>query len=266
MGQAKTRRRNTAEYNKQLKDKYCALAASCLSYDKGNKWEAPRIAIEVANFCHSGASTSILSALNFTKKILFLDTAEEVSEVVLNDQHQLAHMRMGDTFDFIAPLDDYPPSLKSNVKFNIWWNKRVIRKVISHPMKFEENTELGKEIVENMLRFNLAANKNNLFEKIQNCTLYPSISLTRRDIIVNLRNTDGGHVGKNVPEMMDLYNNPANQPWICMQGDQELLPINTVYSASIRQIGHELLKTVQQNLANLLPANYQDVYPKLSKL
>lgn len=68
-------KRTKAELLQLLADQRAALAASCQSYDKGNEWEAARIANSIFTLVHDGGSIiSILSQLGIRGSLRFISS------------------------------------------------------------------------------------------------------------------------------------------------------------------------------------------------
>lgn len=258
MGQAKARAkarqrfRDQGEYEQNFVAKFNALTTSCLAFDEGNRWEAPRIATEICNFCHDGKSTSILSVLELKRHLSFECSKVPDDNRNLIDAFPLVSIRIGsEQAGYLPTLDRSGPNDEiEKLSFRQWWKSPVIRKAFS-PRLFLQGI-LGKEIqewiVESMLQHGLAKDRLTLQAKIASSKLSPGIMFSREQITKDLRNTEGGHIGKSVPLALDWFNSLENSPWQFLDSKGNVTEMSsTVYSATIRQIGHELLRALQRS-------------------
>jgi len=253
MGQAKIRAANKVRYEQGLQKKYKLLKASCTSYDAGASEEVDRMATEIISLCHSGAAQSILSGLGYGRKEIFFDTAGALpSKGLMSQWEPLTLMRMGNSnFDFMPILDSHPTAEKK--KLNAWWKYPVLKRFF-HEFEFQDGlTDEENDILENMLSFHqeYKNQKKLLLSDLQSKKIYPHISLSRRNIILDIRNTEGAHFVKSKSLTKKLFGELEDQGFVAFQGSVELLPKNTAMSATIRQISYELLRSIESEFKYL---------------
>jgi len=253
MGQAKIRAMNKVRYEQGLKKKYKLLKASCASYDAGASEEVDRMATEIISLCHSGAAQSILSCLGYARKKIFFDTAGVLpSKGLMSQWDPLTLMDLSNSsFDFFPLLDEHPSVEKK--KLDAWWRYPVLKRFF-HDFEFQDDlTDEEDDILKNMLSFHqeYKNQKKLLLSDLQNKKIYPHISLSRRNIILDIRNTEGAHFVKSESLTKKLFGELGDQGFVAFQGSIELLPKNTVMSATIRQISYELLRSLESEFPDL---------------
>lgn len=201
-----------------LKDQIGFLLSSSNSYDNGLVGEAKRLAIVTRVLLHdTSRSTSLLTQLG-KKNIGFYDTCIDYDPLNLAPHIGLIMMRLSTQSgaEYVAPLDNLSSArIKGKVSIDDWWNKIAIKDSVG-----------------------------NLF--------------TRGEIIKTLANKEGGaHVD---PELDADYVNLSkfnSLGWksVVRKGDviKEADMGNPVFP-SMRQIAHEVIKTLKDEFPNLFPA------------
>lgn len=193
------------------------LERSAKSYDEGFQDEAKRLAVVIRVLVHdTSKSTSLLAQLN-KKTISFYDSASHYNPNTVVVSHSGLVLKKF-TFpqgggEYEAPLDDLPPSMSKSKK-----------------TAFDE--WWNKKIV-------LGDNKKNAF--------------TRKDLVLNVADTDGGaHVD---PKLDQAYANLSrfnSLGWKFFRSDVAEDFKNSPVLPSIRQIAHEVLKTLKEEFPDLL--------------
>ncbi len=202
--------RSLDNLNELLKEQIAFLKASCQSFDSGFGGESKRIATTVRVLVHDTAqSQSLLKQLNL-KNIDFYNTSAKLDPKNLMTHMGLVFMRLelfGDGSEYMPFLDDVLPNSMRLEKFDDWWLEPVI------------------------------VDKNhNMF--------------TRKDLILATSNKEGGaHIDPELDIKFEnlLKNNSIN--WY-IHSDNGNEPFGKkdiqLVMASIRQIGFEMLKTLEK--------------------
>lgn len=196
-----------------LREQIEFLRASASSFDNGHEDEAKRLAVVIRVLVHDTKnSTSLLTQLN-KKNINFYDSAADYNPSLSLPAHSgLAIMRISAEASWVAPLDDMPPSRNKNKK-----------------VTFEE--WWNKKIV-------LVDEENNRF--------------TRRLLVINVADTDGGaHVDPNLNVAYANLSRFSSLGWKFFRNDVEGDFENRAVLPSIRQIAHEVLKTLKDEFPDL---------------
>jgi hypothetical protein len=151
--------RTRSELIDLLADQRSALEASCRGYDRGEKWEAGRLATAVYNLVHDHNSIrSILSQLDVRGSMRFVSTGREVPppnfQVVFATPALLGMSNRSGELEFVPRSSlDLPRPKDKLLQFENWWTKEDI------------------------------------FDT-------PGVTMSRRALVFTLRNEDGGsHVG-----------------------------------------------------------------------
>lgn len=199
-----------------LQDQIRFLMSSAESYDNGSIGEAKRLALVVRVLTHdTSSSTSLLTQLG-KKNIGFYDTSTDYNPNNLLSHMGLLIMRLttGSPAVYVAPLDNLsPPRMKGKVSFEEWWNKIVLKDTTGS-------------------------------------------TFTRGDLVKVLANKEGGaHVD---PKLDTDYVNLSKYNslgWksVSRKGDviTEADMGNPVFP-SIRQIAHEVIKTLKEEFSDLV--------------
>jgi hypothetical protein len=200
-----------------LKEQIQFLVSSAISYDNGSEGEAKRsattIRVLVYDSTHSSALLTQLNKMN----VLFFDSASvfEPSQPLTSSNllmHRLAKEEGKDfNADYIAPLDDLPPtkSKEKKVSFETWWRRNMV---------FKDNV----------------GNTSN-----------------RRDIILAVADKEGGaHVDPKLDEAYANLTRFNSLAWRVHTGSEEKNMGNPVLPG-IRQIAHEVIKTLKEGILDL---------------
>lgn len=202
-----------------LADQIRFLISSSNSYDNGFLGEAKRLAGVVRILLHdTKSSTSLLTQLG-KKDIGFYDTASDYDprNVLTHWGLLIIRLTTGIGAEYVAPLDNLPPSRvrEGKASFNEWWNKIV----------FKDST-------------------GNIF--------------TRWDLIKTLANKEGGaHVDPNLNEAYVNLSKYNSLGWKSMAGRGGIkieTEMGNPVLPSMRQIAHEVIKTLRDEFPNLFPA------------
>ncbi len=198
-----------------LKEQIAFMQNSAASYDN-NKFEdeAKRLAVVIRVLVHDTSnSKSLLSLLN-KKNIKFYDSALPYNPRNLAPYNGLTMMRLSTSegASYVAPLNDGPPTRSRTKK----------------------------------LAFNTWWNGMFVIKDKDGTTL------TRKDLVLNTVNTDGGaHVD---PKLNIAYANLSrfnSLGWKVFRNDIEDDFKNSPVIPSIRQIAHEVLKTLKDEFPKL---------------
>lgn len=192
-----------------LKEQINFLKSSCVSFDDGFSGEAKRIATVIRVLVHDTKNShSLLNLLNL-KNIEFYNSSYKLEPSNSCTHIGLVFMRIelvNNGSEYLPFLDDVLPDSNRLDKFENWWSEIVIK------------------------------------DKNHN-------SFSREDIILLVSNKEGGaHVDPKLDIKFEnlLRNNSIN--WHFNSGGK-VKPFgkesNQLVMASIRQIGHELLKTLE---------------------
>lgn len=138
---SKGNKRSREELLQLLTEQRGALAASCENFDRGNQWEANRLATTVFNLVHDASKsiTSLLTQLGLRSGLRFMSSGRVVDhepnergEVLAASTPPLVMINMspGST-KFVARLHstaDAPEQTQSSVQFHRWWEDERIFK------------------------------------------------------------------------------------------------------------------------------------------
>ncbi len=205
-----------------LAEQIIFLINSSKSFDNGFECEAKRIATTIRVLLYDNPnpqseSHSLLKQLG-KKNINFYDTANDIDLNLRGVMPQwgllVISLRSG---QYVAPLDNLPPARlkKGKVSFDEWWNKVVL-------MDYAGNI------------------------------------FTRCRLIKTLADKEGGaHVDRELPEdyVNLIKNNSMGITYVTRRGGitRERAMGNPVLH-SIRQIAHEVIKTLRDEFQDLFPA------------
>jgi hypothetical protein len=190
------------------------MKQSAISYDNDFEGEGKRLAVIIRVLVHdTSQSTSLLTLLGRKRQMLFYDSASKYNPRNLATSNCLTVMKLStDEAKYVAPLDDLPPTRDKNKRRSFEnWWKRLI---------------IYKD------------NKNNTF--------------TRSDLVLAVANKEGGaHID---PKLDQAYANLSrfnSLGWKQFVHGEEKDFNNTPVLPSIRQITHEVLKTLKDEFPDL---------------
>jgi len=200
------------EMESHLREQIGFLKKSSQSYDGGYKSEAKRLAVVIRVLLHdTNTSTSLLAHLGKKDDILFYDTALDYDPNHLPSTMGLvirkANVRKGDrsSAEYEAPLDNGPPPRYSKGKIP--------------------------------------------FEKWWNKIVFADKSgnkLTRKTLVLSISNKDGGaHVDYKLDREYASITRHGSLGSFFLQKDNKRYPATHPELASIRQISHEILKSLK---------------------
>ena len=121
--------RSRPEIERALETQLLAIAASCESFDRGNRWEALRIATAICVVVHDGGrrGRSLLTQLGMKKALRFVSSGRKP-----NPHNLLAETPLVLTRLYSSGRGEYVPILDSGLdphremKFSEWWERDTI--------------------------------------------------------------------------------------------------------------------------------------------
>jgi hypothetical protein len=208
-------KRPRTELIKFLAEQREALSNSCENYDKGNQWEANRLATTIFNIVHDGGSiTSLLTQLGLLSQLRFLSSGRAIDRShgrhkLISSSPPLVMIKMtpGVGTNFVPRLgvtSASPEQIQFSVQFSEWWIKELIYK--------DYNKDLA---------------------------------LSRRRLIFALRHQDGGaHIGELTdPAYIRLKEGGG---WFGASGKGPAEPMRDALAATTRQVAWEVTETLKQ--------------------
>jgi len=197
-----------------LKEQIAFMQESAISYDRGFESEAKRLAVVIRVLVHdTSQSTSLLTLLGRKRQMLFYDSASKYDPRNLATSNCLTVMKVSaNEAEYVAPLDDLSSARDKNKKRSFDnWWKRLII--------YEDN-------------------KNNTF--------------TRSDLVLAVANTEGGaHVDPKLDQRYADLSRFNSLSWKLFVHGEEKDFNNTPILPSIRQIVHEVLRTLRDEFPDL---------------
>lgn len=211
------------ELMNHLKEQIAFMLTSAESYDHGFEGEARRLAVIIRILVHDASQSKSLLGQLGKKNIGFLDTASHFDANNLLPINCLTMMKFSfregsSSGSYVAPLDDLSPA-RANVK----------------------------------IPFDNWWFKNIIYRDTRKNTF------TRSSLVLNVANTDGGaHVDPKLDEAYAQFSRFNTLGWkVFKSGIAEDFQ-NTPVLPSIRQIAHELLRTLKDEFADLWPAKHRE--------
>jgi len=197
-----------------LKDQIAFMQQSAISYDSGFESEAKRLAVVIRVLVHdTPKSHALLTLLGGEKQMLFYDSASKYDPRNLATSNCLTVMKLSaNEAEYVAPLDDLSSARDKNKKRSFDnWWERLI---------------IYKD------------NKSNEF--------------TRRDLVLAVANKEGGaHVDPKLDQVYADLSRFNSLGWKLFVHGEEKDFNNTPVLPSIRQIAHEVLKTLKDEFPDL---------------
>jgi len=197
-----------------LQEQITFMKQSAISYDNGFEGEGKRLAVVIRVLVHdTSQSTSLLTVLGRKSQMLFYDSASKYNPRNLATSNCLTMIKVSSNgAEYVAPLDDLSPARDKNKRRSFDnWWKRLI---------------IYRD------------NKNNTF--------------TRSNLVLAVTNKEGGaHVD---PKLDQAYANLSrfnSLGWKRFVHGEEKDFNNTPILPSIRQIAHEVLKTLEDEFPDL---------------
>lgn len=216
------------ELKEHLKEQILFLIHSSISFDKGFAGEAKRLATTLRVLLHdTDVSKSLLSQLNY-KNIPFCNTALEYHPENLSPTTGLITTSLDfKGMKYLALLDKLSPARNSN-----------------------------------KISFESWWDKNIVFDDKKNKPL------TRKNLILTAANEDGGaHIDPKLNQAYAALSKLNSLAWACnINGEDKNIESNPVF-ASIRQIAHEVLKTIHEDTTfKGLNLNIEQYFTEISNL
>jgi hypothetical protein len=202
------RYRSSNELAEALVNQMRALQASCESYDRGNKWEALRLATAVYVIVHDGGKRNrgLLTHIGVKTTMKFLASGKEVDPDNLIADTPLVGLQLGGTENAAyVPLLNQHPNLHRWVSFGEWWERDSI--------------------------FRSGDNKH---------------SLSRKKLVFALRNQDGGSHFDEVVMDPNYAEMTHGKGWISVSPDGLQRPVRQLEMATMRQVAWELQQSLKK--------------------
>jgi hypothetical protein len=201
-----------------LKEQIAFMQQSAISYDKGFEDEAKRLAVVIRVLVHdTSQSTSLLNLLD-KKDIKFYNSSLPFHPSSIISYNGLTMMRLSSAegASYEAPLDGGPPTRSRTDKIPFnVWWKDM---------------------------FVIKDKDKNTF--------------TRKDLVLNAANKDGGaHIDSSLDESYASLSRFNALGWKFFRKNVEDDFRNNPASASIRQIAHEVIKTLRDEATELFTPN-----------
>lgn len=198
--------RSREELVKLFAEQRAALAASCENFDKGNEWEAARLATAVFTLVHDGGGIlSLLTQLGLRASLRFRSSGRlEHNPRMIAATPPLLTVEMNSVTGVRFKPKFAESHLQKTVQFETWWGREVIYR------------DRGKN----------------------------AASLTRRRLVFSLRHQDGGgHVG--ILTDQAYVGLKAGGGWFGGTGDGPSKPLDMAAVATMRQIAWEVTETLK---------------------
>lgn len=190
---------------KLLADQQAALSASCSGFDKGDDWEAPRLANVVFTLVHDGGQiVSLLTQLGLRASLRFISSGRlDENPNIISSSPPLVMATFDQKGARFAPILDHLRSQKIALQFERWWAKELIYRVGGPG----------------------------------------TASLTRRRLVFAMRHQDGGgHVG--VLTDSTYVKLKEGGGWYAGMGSDPPKPMDMALATTMRQIAWELTETL----------------------
>jgi hypothetical protein len=219
--QDNTHERSPAELEEHLRRQVHFLRSSAAAVDVGNLDEAVRLASVVRVLCHDGTgSPALLQQLHLRKRLGFVDTALNLPQLPRGSfvfDFGLATMRTDfdrRTVQPCAHLDDLPPErINPPARFGHWWRTPFL--------------------------------SNRAAQLIRN---RPGFTYSRSNVVLGLAQHDGGaHVDRAIPADHEAFLDNDGGVQFRIQGAPVIIGRYALGAAWMRQIAHELERTLEQD-------------------
>lgn len=203
-----------------LRDQIAFMQSSAESYDKGFEGEAKRLAVIIRILVHdTERSTSLLTLLHKKKTVFFYDTsaAYRPETIIVSFsgllQQSIQISQTGQaTAQYVAPLDFLPPDRKTDKKIGF-----------------------GRWWERNII---IRDNKRNTF--------------TRKEIVLTVADKEGGaHIDPTLNNAYTQLSRFNSLGWKFFKSDVTIDFGNNPALPSVRQIAHEVLKTLRDEFPSL---------------
>jgi hypothetical protein len=198
-----------ADYRQHLQDAVNALSLSSASYDRGFLGESKRLAATMRVLVHdTGASKSLLQQMDLKDKIKYYATPSLYGPTNILTQCHLVMIRMGSAPVAYLPVLDDFPPI-------LGWTE----------LSFTDwwNQSVVRDIQHR--------------------------DITRRDLVLALANRDGGaHVDPQLDSVYAGLSRRNSLSWFIVAGNATVDFPDGPHFACVRQIAHELEKSIQKHL------------------
>jgi hypothetical protein len=207
------REKSPAEIERHFFEQWNMLVSSCLAFDAGDSWEVARIANSVSMFCSDRGQFSLFTLTDFVRT------------------------HGGTAFDTAGHIN-------------------CLNLLNDHPL-------VGMELGANGARFTNWFDDafENRWSKIGDWWgKHPVVRfakddrrLTRSDLVLIVRDKQGGsHVDKDFHEILSRIEEDLDQGWMAESNGIEQTMNGSILVCSIRQIGHEVVRTIEMHGASLV--------------
>jgi hypothetical protein len=223
------------------------LIKSCMLYDDGDKPEAKRIAVELRKMLHdTGMSESIFTTLQL-KNIYFIDTSIAIINGNNSASVSLSNISQHISFRLNTNLADSTDSVDFKNIFLLNESTAEFKPRLN-----------GKEV-----------NKKILFEEWWNNIIIcdsENNEFSRKDIVLALANQDGGaHVDREIENTYYKLTRENTFGSFIYNKFGGNIPIKNIHLSTVRQIAHEVIKTLEYELPDLHDNTYILKYNDLIK-
>ena len=170
------------------------------------------LALHVRVICHDGAQgSSLLKSLQLAKRLLFLDSAGPFDPASVVTGTTLCQLSLGGGRAYVAPSTTGHRSSWSASSFRDWWQQAVLAPTVT----LDSATSVRRS--------------------------------SRRDLTLWLANQDGGaHVDSSVDKDYDELRRATPLTLVTRRPPAQLsTPIPLALGTAMRQIAHELLRTLE---------------------
>ena len=205
-------KRNSEDLKQELKNQIELMKLSSEAYDSGTEAAAKLLSLNIRVLLHHhGSSISLLQQLRLREKIKYLDTSKHIYDVMLSSYSGLTNMQK----------DSHEAPWKYVPLYDFMRKELKVPEKISFPKWWNQVV-----IIDNEDR-----------------------NFNRREIILNVANTDGGaHVDPALEEAYMALSRQNSLGWV-IQEKGKFVPVkNKAELATVRQIAYELLLSFKEQL------------------
>jgi len=201
------------EIKNHFVEQWNMLVSSCLAFDSGDLWEVARIANSIAMFCSDRGQNSLFTLIDFTRN--YGTTALDTAGEINGRNLLNDHPLVGMSFGTKgAQFTNFLDDSIDNQWSSIshWWGKNAV-------VRFAKDDH----------------------------------RLTRSQLILLVRDKQGGsHVDRDIHEIISRIQEDIDQGWVAESDGIEVPMEGSILVCSIRQIGHEVIRTIEKHAATLV--------------
>lgn len=225
------------ELKNQLSDQLTFLRASCASFDSGFEEEAKRLATTIRVLVHDTKDSKSLLQLMQRKGTLRMHN----TALPFNPRNLAPHQSL------VVTQLEVPEGVAASVSFNLFEGERSLTgaspnrataRAIFKPRVHESGGTSQPRTVSFNEWWEEVVIKDN-----------EGSTFTRKDLVLTMANKDGGaHVDPKLDEQYARLTRFHSQGWLVMTEGIRRAPNNSLVAASVRQITHELLVSIEQSV------------------